>query len=269
MSDFDALRARVELAAETLASAEAERHRQNGGLVELLEQLEARFDAQRRELEYCKARVEPLEAVNEQLSGLMGRLLDMIDGGFGEASVEPLREAAVHAARILEQDMGTGAVAAVADDVTMDEASTPPAAADPGDDAGFENVGMAELAAEAEIEEEQDPVLPDLVKEAHRSAIGAADTGDDADVIAEVMEAITASVGELGDVGPADIESMEELAERLAAETAGADGTERGTRNIRDLLARVEAAVEEVRARVEPPSAAEGPGSEEARSAVA
>jgi hypothetical protein len=337
MSDFETLRSRVEEAAENLASAEAERHRHAESLSGLLASLEEKFTAQRQELAYYKQRVAPLEDINHQLAGLMDRLLSMIDQGFGEASVAPIKAAAETASRILESVPAADAAlmgepetesepeseataeaeaedaAAVLEDVIEAEPETgfdiaaefePELEPEPepesldglaaeagameaiealeaetGDaveivapesddettvDGGFEDVGLDALIAEAEAEEELEAGLdlPDAVVDAHRVSV------EDGDPLAEMLNAIAAVDAEqdamqdmpeaaqetdAGAGAPADdvVETMEALARQIAAETAesGGAGTEKA--DIRSLLARVEAAVEEVRARVE------------------
>ena len=79
MQDFDTLRDRVEETARNLTSAQGERQAQTETLIGILRQLEEKYAAQEQQLAYYRDRVEPLQQANEQLSQLMGNLLDLID----------------------------------------------------------------------------------------------------------------------------------------------------------------------------------------------
>ncbi|MBT5049583.1 MAG: hypothetical protein HOM58_13875, partial [Rhodospirillaceae bacterium] len=105
MQDFDTLKIRVEETAQKLASAQGERQEQTETLVGILQQLEEKYAAQEQQVAYYRDRVHPLEQANEQLSLLMGNLLDLIDTGFGEDSMAPMRKAADMATAILATDM--------------------------------------------------------------------------------------------------------------------------------------------------------------------
>jgi len=277
MNEFDVLRTRVEETAEMLAAAEANRHRQHGSLAEILVRLEHKFNAQREELDFYKARVAPLEEINHQLADLMERLLAMIDQGFGEASIVPLRAATEAASRILGEEMPavtageapaeTGEMSVEADEGGQEavaEAAAPAGEADDAvtavaeDEGVFDDVGEDALSAEAEAELDTDTKLPETVMDAHLAAVASTDDDPLAEIIGELDEDVGADLDIPEDGQDEALESMEELAAQLAAETAGYEQDDGNDRvDIRSLLARVEAAVEEVRSKVEPAPAAE------------
>lgn len=105
MQDFDTLRNRVEATAQKLASVQTERHDQTQSLVDILRQLEEKHAAQEQQLAYYRDRVVPLEQANQQLTGLIEHLLGLIDRGFGEDSLGPLRNASEMASAMLANDL--------------------------------------------------------------------------------------------------------------------------------------------------------------------
>ncbi|MDA0652599.1 MAG: hypothetical protein O3C49_04885 [Proteobacteria bacterium] len=105
MQDFDTLRRRVEETAERLSSAQSERQKETQSLVGILRHLEEKYSAQEKQFAYYRTRLEPLEQSNVQLTFLIENLLDLIDSGFGENSLEPLRKASEMAATMLENDI--------------------------------------------------------------------------------------------------------------------------------------------------------------------
>ena len=105
MQDFDTLRRRVEETAERLTSAQSERQKETQSLVGILRHLEEKYSAQEKQFAYYRARLEPLEQSNAHLTVLIENLLDLIDTGFGENSLEPLRKASEMASTMLENEI--------------------------------------------------------------------------------------------------------------------------------------------------------------------
>ncbi len=101
MQDLDTLRTRVDQTADKLATAESARRAQTSSLVTMLQRLEEKYTSQEAELEYYRQRIEPMEVANRELSGLMDRLLDLIDTGFEKDSAGALQDAAKLAADML------------------------------------------------------------------------------------------------------------------------------------------------------------------------
>ena len=214
MSEFDALRSRVEETAARLAVTQSDRRERNQSLLETLARLETKFAAQEQELVYYRERIRPLEAANVQLSALMGRLLDMVDSGLGEEDdpEDPVRAATAMAAAMLDRDL-------IPVPAQPDDAPAGATAAD-GAEPRFDDVGDAELAAEIS-DETGDGDLPSLVR-----------------VAAAVAAAVPAE----------DLESVDALADALGAQAADPDPLHPTAADIRALLERVEAAAAQVRA---------------------
>ena len=101
MQDFDTLRHRVEETAERLSSAQSERQEETQSLIGILRDLEEKYSAQEQQFAYYRDRLEPLEQSNAQLTSLIESLLDLIDRGFGEGSLGPLRKASEMASTML------------------------------------------------------------------------------------------------------------------------------------------------------------------------
>jgi len=214
MSEFDALRSRVEETAARLAVTQSDRRERNQSLLETLARLETKFAAQEQELVYYRERIRPLEAANVQLSALMGRLLDMVDTGLGEADdpEDPVRAATAMAAAMLDRDL----IPLPAQPADAPAVATAADGAEPH----FDDVGEAELVAELS-DEAGDGDLPSLVRVA--AAVAAA-------------------------VPMEDLESVDALADALGAQAADSDPLHPTAADIRALLERVEAAAAQVRA---------------------
>jgi hypothetical protein len=231
MSDFETLRSRVEEAAEKLASAEADRHQHAETLSGLLVKLEEKFEAQNQELDFYRQRVDPLEQVNHQLADLMDRLLSMIDTGFGEASVAPIREAAAAAARILESEAMAAPPAPVAEAEEPEMAemagieeepakieALPEIELEPEPEAELEPEPEAEPEAEVEPEEELIEVLADA--EAPEAAL-AEDEEDDMPAEGAAPEfAVIEGIAAEDDVAEEDMVVEDMPAEEEAVEEA-------------------------------------------------
>jgi len=85
--------------------AQSERQQETQSLIEILRDLEEKYSAQEKQFAYYRSRLEPLEQSNAQLTALIEHLLDLIDGGFGENSLDPLRKASAMASAMLRSDM--------------------------------------------------------------------------------------------------------------------------------------------------------------------
>lgn len=112
MQEFTDLRDRVEHTAHKLANLHVERQEQSQSLVGVLAELEAKYVTQEEQLAWYRNRVEPLEKSNEDLAVLLEHLLDLIDRGFGEASLDPVRSATALATTMLSEDMAVKATPA-------------------------------------------------------------------------------------------------------------------------------------------------------------
>lgn len=229
MQDFDTLRNRVEETAQKLTSAQGERQDQTETLVGILRQLEEKYAAQEQQVAFYRDRVEPLEQANGQLSLLMGNLLDLIDNGFGEDSLAPMREASQMASAMLATDMAmdmapTDESAAeeaaptaeidheplVAEDVVAEEVVEEDVVVDAATEPEAE--AELEIAAESEAETESELIIE-----------SEPDGGSDAEPAGLTSE----DVLELLDVEPEEVEpSAETVSDEADAPEVHSDGTD-------------------------------------------
>lgn len=214
MSDFDALREKVEQTAGRLAAAQTDRQHRTEGLLEMLGRLEDRFNVQQEQLAHYRTRVEPLEQSNRELCELMHSLLNIIDADIVAGQDDPLHRAVDMATRMLAEDMA------------------PAPALEGGHGGGaepdmrFEDAPAQLLDAEAETEAgseaETDAALPAAVIDAEAEAlamsVGARSTESSADIELPDDDP-TADLVEMSappaDNGP-DAEAM--IADEIAAE---------------------------------------------------
>lgn len=223
MQDYDALRARVEETARRMKEAQAKRSERNHSLVEILGQLEKKFADQQEELNFYKSRIEPLEQSNEQLSALIARLLDMMNPGFTEDNIEPLRRASAMAARLLTQEVEA-----------RGEPAEPDSAAE---DARYEDADPEALAQDAAMDDDDLESLPEAVRLA---------------LVDRQTEAFEKSVAAATAPKPrkkaskptaGTVETVDALASALDQKSASGEPLEAG--DIRALLDRVEALARE------------------------
>ncbi len=195
MSDFDNLREKVEQTAGRLTAAQADRERRTNGLLEMLGQLEERFNVQEEQLAHYRERVAPLEESNLALSDLMTKLMTIVDAQMIADEDDPLTRATDVAARMLSDDMG-GATP-VEDDSEI----------------RFEDVSPEMLAAEAEaeeaaIEQESGNEQPEAISDAEIEALAVSVGSSGAEMSVEIDAP--------ADAPPADAEAL--IAEEIAAQ---------------------------------------------------
>lgn len=80
MTDLDTLRGRVEQAEARLKGVHATRERESATLVEMWQQLRARFTAQEEEIARTRSRTAALEAENAELLAMLSALVETIEG---------------------------------------------------------------------------------------------------------------------------------------------------------------------------------------------
>ena len=273
MSDFDALREKVEQTAGRLAAAQTNRQRRTEDLLEMLGKLEDKFNVQQEQLTHYRSRVEPLEQSNREMCELMHSLLNIIDADIVAGQDDPLHRAVDMATRMLAEDMAP----AVAVEGQHGGAAEP--------DMRFEDAS-AELL-EVEAESETDAELPAAASDAEAEALamsigaGSAELSADIELLDDEPTAGAAAMsGPSADDGPdAEADDSESLAAELnipepvdetvieaaaesavaealedaldsmsEAENAVAEGAGPDKPDIRSLLKRVEEAARQARA---------------------
>jgi hypothetical protein len=262
MGNFEDFQDRVEQAATQVSTARDARQKQNRELMDMLARLEQRCNDRDRELEVARARIEPLERENAELSGLIARLLEIVEDGLG--AEEALDKASGIAAALLEQSTGNGGPPEMV--VGEPEAdnweiaalnSVTASAANNETGPGFEETSPESLAEEALAGDLLDTdAIPDVVQQARMAArrLSETDGGDDpiAEVLNEAAELAAATPGS-GDpfgespLGDADSEitipepeAMEVLFGAMESDSRDTSPADEPSLDVRSLLARVE-----------------------------
>jgi hypothetical protein len=158
-------------------------------LTRLLANLETKYGARNEELRHCHARIRTLSAANDQLIGLVERLVGMV-----ETHVKSDPDDALRRATAMAQDM----LRSWPEDLAADEA--PPR--DPRPVMRFEDISEAELAAELAAEEpvpERDPLVAEPAEIVDAAADGDMPAFDEI----EVVDAAPADEIEFEPVAPA------------------------------------------------------------------
>lgn len=199
MNEFSDLKSRVEQAVGKLSNSHDQRHEQNQNLTKLLGDLEIKFDSRTEELEYCNLRISALTEENNQLTGLLDRLVSLIENDPESEENDPLFRASEMAAALINSFSEDGNSEAPASEPMPVESE--PVAEAPGDlpmedlptgeltaDA-FEDVSAADLATELDAETDALPDMPVQVAEAVAAALALSEADERIDVI-------EASVGE-------------------------------------------------------------------------
>jgi len=109
MSDLDTLRGRVEQAEARLKGVHATRERESATLVEMWQQLRARFTAQEEEIARTRSRTAALETENAELLAMLSALVETIEGNV----------------KVLPEAVAAAPVAAAAPEPTPEVAAAP------------------------------------------------------------------------------------------------------------------------------------------------
>ncbi len=108
MGELGELRNRVDQAVDRLAVANDARRRQSQGLMTLMSDLEAKYEARDEELEHCRRRIEVLTRANDDLSGLVEKLVQIVDTTVTSQDEDALFRAAAMAADLVTDWSGPG-----------------------------------------------------------------------------------------------------------------------------------------------------------------
>ncbi len=132
MGELGELRNRVDQAVERLSAANDTRHRQNHGLTAMLSDLEGKFEARGEELEHCERRIQALTRENADLSGLIDKLIHIVDTTVGANDEDALFRASAMATELVADwsgpdmpDEGTPAEDNVAEDTASSDDGEP------------------------------------------------------------------------------------------------------------------------------------------------
>lgn len=162
MGEVGELRNRVDRAVERLSAANDTRHRQNHGLTAMLSDLEAKFEARGEELDHCQQRIQALARENADLSGLIDKLVRIVDTTVSTPDDDALFHASAMATELVADwpgpatpDEDTSAVEESAssddDEPSSDDETTPDAMTPrPVHDAAAEAFGALDPASRFE-----------------------------------------------------------------------------------------------------------------------
>lgn len=101
MNDLAELKRRVDSAVDHLAAAQNARRQQQDSLIQLLADLEVKFDARHQELVHCHSRITDLEETNTQLTELLTTVVRLIESGSVEDSNDVIFRASKMAADLV------------------------------------------------------------------------------------------------------------------------------------------------------------------------
>ena len=233
MQDFDTLRNRVEETAQRMASAQSDRQDQTRSLVDILQQLEEKHAAQEQQLAHYKQKFGPLEQANIRLTELMENLLDLIDRGFGEDSIEPLRGASNIAATMLAKEL------VVEKEDSVEEISLDGSAEDTDDtDVMSGDHQQTEIPSVGDETAMDEPVSGEEVEDAFETESNDVSDGDAETNLEEILDAESEIVADdnadaLGDIqkpsGGPDLALDETVAalqaDRIEDDTSGTNDT--------------------------------------------
>jgi hypothetical protein len=186
VGELGELRIKVDEAVNRLSEAHESRRRQSQGLMTLLSDLEAKFEARGEEVRHCQRRIEALTRENADLSNLVEQLVKIVDNTVKTDDEDALFRASATAAELVAdwsgpadrreeatgvetedqapQSAGTGSNLddLIAAKLGYDSATAAFANVGPGQ--GFQDVGQEELDSE-ELRSIPDE-LPGLLEEA-------------------------------------------------------------------------------------------------------
>ena len=108
MGELGDLRNKVDQAVDRLSTAHDTRRRQSQGLLTLLTDLETKFEARNEEVEHSKQRIEALARENTDLTGLLDKLVQIVDTTVSSDVEDALFRASATAAELVADWPGPG-----------------------------------------------------------------------------------------------------------------------------------------------------------------
>lgn len=110
MRDLGVLKERIEYAERHLSASHSARERESQALMAMWRQIRDRFEAQEQEISRYRAQVAELTDVNDELSALVDRLIQSVEGGIAESGNETVPEIARLADDLLQSQPSSAAV---------------------------------------------------------------------------------------------------------------------------------------------------------------
>ncbi|CAN0392779.1 unnamed protein product [Discosporangium mesarthrocarpum] len=94
MRDLGVLKERIEYAERHLSASHSARERESQALIAMWRQISDRFEAQEQEIAHYRAQIAEMTDVNDELSSLVDRLIQSVEGGITDSGNETVPEIA-------------------------------------------------------------------------------------------------------------------------------------------------------------------------------
>lgn len=108
MRDLGVLKERIEYAERHLSASHSARERESQALMAMWRQIRDRFEAQEQEISRYRAQLAEMTDVNDELSALVDRLIQSVEGGVAESQNETVPEIARLADDLLQSQPAPG-----------------------------------------------------------------------------------------------------------------------------------------------------------------
>lgn len=237
MRDLGVLKERIEYAERHLSASHSARERESQALMAMWRQIRDRFEAQEQEISRYRAQLVELTDVNDELSALVDRLIQSVEGGIADSGNETVPEIARLAGDLLQSQPPS--VAAERPEARPAENPAPPPAAETAPARVPEPEEILELDTPAEPPFASESIDDDATERAASSSFGASldaalaeDLDDDDDLTipqstpveeASASEGIRDLISRIEDAVPT---SDDTAAETAQGDTDSADDAE-------------------------------------------
>lgn len=135
MRDLGVLKERIEYAERHLSASHSARERESQALMAMWRQIRDRFEVQEQEIARYRAQLAEMTNVNDELSSLVDRLIQSVEGGIADSGNETVPEIARLADDLLQSQPASRPSSILtprpAPDIAQRPAPTPPLAVEP------------------------------------------------------------------------------------------------------------------------------------------
>lgn len=221
MRDLGVLKERIEYAERHLSASHSARERESQALMAMWRQIRDRFEAQEQEITRYRAQLAEMTNVNDELSSLVDRLIQSVEGGIADSGNETVPEIARLADDLLQSQPASRPVP----DYSSSRTESPAPVRAPSAPDAIEPAPEAHIPAPEEILELDTPADPPFAAGAAES-----DTGSRSSFGASLEAALSENI---------DDDEDDDLSIPQSAPVAKASASE----GIRDLISRIETAV--------------------------
>lgn len=216
MKELENLQNRVGLAVQKLSQSEEQRQTQNKSLSRVLNDLEIKFEARKVELDHCRSRISQLEESNKALTGLVAEMVEIVEHTADGLADDPVYRTTAGATEIINRYVGEL-------DTMDDTASEETVAEQP-------SAVPAEESIAVPADEPVAPLVPEEILAAQETsfediddeAVRAEDLADETMAFPKLVYDAMALASTEHEARTVDMDALEEI----AAETAGATAAE-------------------------------------------